>query len=204
MPPGSIERGDEVIIPASQVPAEFAEGEHSFTIFDEWNGELGAFVGVNVTAVQDAVNAATEGEEEIEQSLVVEALNDEANWVDSDDPPEGAELLICSLDASTGRLLTHPHPAYVMGYRDFDLLDGEKFGREGLWVGLDFNGINADVDAQVASLGREVTEEERAAIFNETQNDPYYWLSASDMPDDAPEGSQVMAAEFNPQTGRVG
>lgn len=193
------------MIPADQVPAEFAEGEHSFTILNEWDGELGAFVAVNVTAVQNAVHAAAEGDD-FDESLVVEALNDQANWVDTDDLPEDGEVLICSLDASTGKLLTHAHPAYVMGQRDFDLLDGEKLGREGLLVGIDILGISEAVDAQVASLGREVTDEERAAIFEETQNDPAYWLSASDLPDDddAPEDAQVAAVKFNPQTGRTG
>jgi hypothetical protein len=105
----------------------------------------------------------------------------------------------------TGKLLSHAHPAYVIGERDFALLDGEKLGREGTWVGLHFHGIQAAVDAEVASLGREPTDEERNAIFAETKQDPAYWLSESDMadiPDDEP--GQVMAAKFDPSTGRVG
>jgi hypothetical protein len=207
LPQGSIERGDDVMLALDQLPAGAAEelGAQPFTILDEWQGESGAFVVVNVTAVQDAVYAAAEGEDEIAESLVVEALNDPANWVDTDDRPEDAELLVCSLDASTGKLLSHAHPAFVMGERDFTLLDGEKLGREGTWVGLWFQGIQAGVDGQLASLGRESTDEERAAMFEETRQDPAYWLSESDMadiPDDA-EG-QVIAVKFDPTTGRVG
>ena len=41
MPPGTIERGDQVMVPADQLPDELKEeGEGAFTILDEWQGEL--------------------------------------------------------------------------------------------------------------------------------------------------------------------
>ncbi len=195
LPEGWIKRGDQVMIPVDEVTPEFAEGEHTFRILDEWEGDAGSFVGVNATAVREEAETSDDP-----RAAALEAMGDPANWVD-ESVAEGVEIAVCRVDMDTGKLAIGPAMAEVlMGTADFEVMENE--GRPCICVNSPR--VKDEVFRQIEARDYEVTEDEHRALTFEVMDDPANWMREGEMdsdPDD--EEPKWMLYPFDRTTGRI-
>ena len=128
-------------------------------------------------------------------------MNKPEHWLEQGATREGpdVEVIVCRLDASTGKLAVGPAMAdMVMGTASFRLseLEGKVV------VCVNTESAMQEIDERAAAMNYEITEEEHRALTVEVMNNPAHWRGeVDDSPDD--DVPRFSFYPFDGTTGRI-